>query len=86
MDLRCAVDAYGGFRYWAWRLGLDLSPRQMGTDVYSDADAQRDVVTAVARFGKLPNSKVLRAEGFGRLATRVDAAGGAARFLAGPTS
>ena len=75
-DLRGAVDAYGGFEYWAEQLGLPLSVRQRGAAPYSEDEMLKDVRTAMEFFGHLPGARRLRANGFGRLVTRVQAAGG----------
>lgn len=79
-DLRCAVTDYGGCEYWATRLGLALTPRQQASRPYSDDDAVADARNIVADGGHLPGVRRLRAAGYGRLATKVQAAGGALRF------
>jgi hypothetical protein len=80
-DLRCAVTDYGGSEYWAARLGLALTERQQASRPYNDDDAIADARTVIAaNHGRLPGARVLRAAGYGRLATKVQDAGGARRF------
>lgn len=79
-DLRCAV-AKKGTAYWAAQLGLTLAPRQDKTP-YGEVDAIRDARRVIASHGQLPGVRGLRALGYGRLASVVQAVGGARRFSA----
>jgi hypothetical protein len=78
-DLRSAVTDYGGVRYWATRLGLDLPAHRHHT-TYSIDDALEDARSVVARLGYLPGEPTLRRLGMNRLATVVRASGGARKF------
>lgn len=81
-DLYCAAVAYGGVAYWAGRLGLSLTARQLAKMTYTHDEAVTDARLVVATLGYLPGSRRLRAMGLGRLATAVQSAGGAGRFAA----
>ena len=79
-DLRCAVGKKGT-AYWAAQLGLSLAPRQDKAP-YGEVDAIHDAHQVVACHGQLPGVRGLRALGYARLASAVQAAGGARRFSA----
>ena len=78
-DLRAAVTDLGGTAYWAERLGLPIRSRQDKTP-YTEADALRDAQRVITEHGRLPGVRKLRALGYARLASAVQAAGGASRF------
>jgi hypothetical protein len=80
-DLRCAVARYGGASYWARRLGLKRSQRQKGREPYLSRDAIHDAKRVMQSEAVLPGARRLRALGYQRLATVVQAAGGARRFV-----
>lgn len=79
-DLYCAVTAYGGLAYWADRLGLTLSPRQLAKHAYPTAVAVEEARGIIESLGRLPGPRRLRELGYGRLATAVKSTGGSARF------
>jgi hypothetical protein len=79
-DLYCAVLDYGGIRYWAARLGLELSARQLAKVPYPTSAAVAEARELIDRVGHLPGPRLLRELGHGRLASAVKAAGGSARF------
>lgn len=79
-DLRAAVDDFGGFDYWAWRLGLPVRPRQVASGPYSVRDAVAEAREVIAQLGYLPGARKLRQTGHGRLATEVQKTGGSRRF------
>jgi hypothetical protein len=79
-DLRCAVARYGGVPEWAARLGLRLSPRQRSREPYSTSDAVTEAALIIRAMGHLPGARKLRAMGRQRLASAVQAEGGARRF------
>lgn len=81
-DLRCAVDDHGGVEFWADRLGLTLAPSQTAHRVYQEEQALDHAGKVIAELGWLPGAAKLRRMGYGRLATAVQAAGGARRFSA----
>lgn len=76
--LAMAVHRYGGLAYWAKRTGVTLSSGQ-DRGRYLELDARRDTLVVLGRLGYLPNTRRIRAEGFPRLASFIDARGGGAR-------
>jgi hypothetical protein len=79
-DLRCAVARYGGVPHWSARLGLQLSARQRSREPYSTGDAVQEARLIVEAMGYLPGARKLRAMRRQRLASAVQAEGGARRF------
>jgi hypothetical protein len=79
-DLRSAVTDYGGVPYWAERLGLSVSPRQLSREPFDMATAVAQAMAVIDDEGFLPGARTLRGQGLGRLATVVQAAGGARAF------
>lgn len=77
-DLRHAVRKKGT-AYWAQRVRLPLGSRQ-DRQPYSIERAVEDARSVVLTHGGLPSVPRLRELGLGRLATRVQEAGGAERF------
>lgn len=81
-DLRSAVEDLGGPVFWADRLGLRLSARQLSRAPFSPSAAvqQAQRILANPAHDGLPYAAKLRRMGFGRLAREVQKAGGAAAF------
>jgi hypothetical protein len=74
------VAKQGGPDRWAARLGLTLAASQVAHRPYGDDEAVDDARKVIAKIGRLPGAAKLRRMGYGRLATAVQAAGGARRF------
>lgn len=79
-DLRSAIVSYGGVRYWADRLGLQMRPRQLGPINIAEEALERQARTLIEELGYLPGANKLRQLGHRELALAVLHAGGARAY------